>query len=203
MVAEGAAGTGHELKTPSMHVRRPQTPRQVLRAYFGAKDENRPHRLDMVFTPQAVLTVRNHASSIAFPATTAGRAAIANVLVREFGATYENVYSFYLASPPEDAPHFSCDWLVGMTAKGSGQARVGCGSYDWSFDVASCGLADRLQITIHAMQVVPADAAPGLIDALTALDYPWTSAAQALDMLPGLPELEPVRRYLAKNMPGT
>jgi len=35
----------------------PRAPASVLRDYFHAKDENRPHRLDGVFAPQARLAV--------------------------------------------------------------------------------------------------------------------------------------------------
>ena len=60
------------------------TPEIVLRGYFHAKDENRPHILERVFEPDAELVVVNHASTIAFPARTVGRDAITDVLVRNF-----------------------------------------------------------------------------------------------------------------------
>src|SRR5258706_8031171 len=40
-------------------VRRPVSPEQALRAYFHAKDENRPHLLDGVFASDARLGIRN------------------------------------------------------------------------------------------------------------------------------------------------
>ena len=54
---------------------------RVLRAYFHAKDENRAHLLERVFTENALLEVRNRTSTIAFPNITSGREAIADVLV--------------------------------------------------------------------------------------------------------------------------
>jgi hypothetical protein len=45
-----------------------QTPESVLRTYFRAKDENRPHLIGRAFTLGAVLEIRNKASSIEFPA---------------------------------------------------------------------------------------------------------------------------------------
>jgi hypothetical protein len=131
------------------------TPESVLRAYFHAKDENRPHRLDEVFTEDAVLHVHNASSAIAFPAVTQGREAIGAVLVSEFNRTYENIYSFYLGRPPATATAFSCAWLVGMTDKSTKAARVGCGTYEWQFAPAPGGLASRLVIRIDAMEVLP------------------------------------------------
>ncbi len=91
---------------------------QILVNYFRAKDGNRPRLLDRVFSADAQLEVRNASSSIAFPGVTLGREQIADVLVREFGRTYENVYSFYLSAPPRGTvEQFSCSWLVGMTEK--------------------------------------------------------------------------------------
>ena len=75
------------------------TPEAVLRGYFHAKDENRPHLLEDVFASNAELFIRNQSANIAFPAFTQGRSAIAEVLVRSFALLNENVYSFYLAVP--------------------------------------------------------------------------------------------------------
>ena len=52
-------------------------PETVLRGYFHAKDENRPHLLEDVFTSNAELFIRNQSANISFPATTQGRSAIA------------------------------------------------------------------------------------------------------------------------------
>ena len=62
-------------------------PETVLRNYFHAKDENRPHMLERVFEPGAEVVVVNHASTISFPARTVGRVAIADLLVWDFGRT--------------------------------------------------------------------------------------------------------------------
>ena len=109
------------------------TPEVVLRNYFHAKDENRPHMLERVFEADAELVVVDHASSMSFPARTVGREAITGVLVRSFGQTYENIYSFYLRRPQAAAEAFSCGWLVTMSEKQSKSVRVGCGRYDWLF----------------------------------------------------------------------
>jgi hypothetical protein len=173
------------------------TPEIVLRGYFHAKDENRPHILERVFEPGAELVVANHAGTISFPARTVGREAIADVLVRSFARTYENVYSFYLRRPPARAEAFSCGWLVVMSEKQSRSARVGCGRYDWSFAKVAPHLATHLTITIDAMQVLaPAEVAP-VLAWVQRLGYPWSTVEEVARTSPEGGLLAPVLRHLA------
>ena len=131
------------------------TPEAVLRGYFHAKDENRPHLLEDVFTPGAELIIHNQSANIAFPAFTQGRSAVAEVLVRSFALSNENVYSFYLARPLLGVREFTCPWLVGMSERSSGHVRVGCGTYEWAFEPHAPHMASRLVVAIEAMQVLP------------------------------------------------
>jgi hypothetical protein len=173
-------------------------PEVVLRDYFHAKDENRPHLLGRVFTSDASLHINNSSSNITFPTVTQGRNAIADTLVTQFNKTYENIYSFYLARPPEAADSFSCAWLVGMTEKDTKDTRVGCGTYDWTFSAESPRLASALVISIHAMVVLPPSTASVVFPWLQRAGYPWSSAAQACELAPPLPGLDPVVRYLER-----
>ena len=175
------------------------SPEVVLRNYFHAKDENRPHLLDGVFTSGASLQVHNRSSNIAFPAVTLGRDAIADVLVRQFNQTYENIYSFYLARPPAHVQSFSCAWLVGMTEKENHCVRVGCGRYEWTFGSEQPCLASALVINIHAMLLLAPDSVGTVLPWLLRLSYPWCERAQACGLAPSLPELAPVVQYLAGN----
>jgi hypothetical protein len=172
------------------------TPRTILRGYFHAKDENRPALLDEVFCDYAELRVVNNAIDMGFPAVTQGREGIADVLVRRFAQTYENVHSFYLASPPERAPRFSCAWLVGMTEKESRCVRVGCGRYDWEFQDEAPFLARGLVLTIEAMQVLASDQFEPVFGWLRTLQYPWSSRVDAVARAPSVAGLEPVLRFL-------
>lgn len=174
----------------------PLSPEAVLRNYFHAKDENRPHLLDRVFTPDASLQVHNRSSNITFPAVTQGREAIADTLVRQFNKTYENIYSFYLARPSATAKSFSCAWLVGMTEKDTLNTRVGCGTYDWTFSSDSPRLASALTISIQAMVVLPPNMAGAVFQWLARMNYPWSSVAQACELAPSLPGLDPVLQSL-------
>jgi hypothetical protein len=175
------------------------TPRTVLRNYFHAKDENRPHLLERVFEPDAELVVINHAGSISFPARTVGREAITDEFVRKFGQTYENIYSFYLSSPPAQAEAFSCGWLVAMSEKLSRSARVGCGRYDWVFANSSRRLATQLTITIDAMEVLPPAELRAVLGWVQTLSYPWSTAEEVARTAPKIERLDAVLKSVATH----
>jgi len=168
-----------------------------IRTYLRAKDENRPHLMASAFADSARLEVRNTTDAISFPPATLGVEAITQVLVRDFGRTYENVYTFCLCAEPEDAPGlFTCPWLVGMSDKATGSIRVGCGAYDWSFQGGGSNLVDRLVISINTMKVLPPDHLRPVMTWLSALPYPWCPASLALQEMPGIAELAEIRRFL-------
>jgi len=151
--------------------------RQV-ETYILAKDGNRPHLLRRVFAEDAQLEMILNTSAISFPPAAQSREEIADILVRQFGATYENVHTFCLRrpGPAESADSFSCGWAVGMTEKASGQLRIGCGRYDWRFSTTSPHRVRSLRITIYAMETLPVAAADPVLDWLAGLPYPWCSA---------------------------
>jgi hypothetical protein len=176
------------------------TPEAVLRGYFQAKDENRPHVLEDVFASNAELVIHNQSANIAFPAFTQGRSAIAEILVRGFALSNENVYSFYLARPLPGVREFTCPWLVGMSERSSGHVRVGCGTYEWAFEPHAPHMASRLVVTIEAMQVLPIAESAGVFAWLRALNYPWSSAERALQSIPGNELLSPIARFLRRHV---
>lgn len=173
------------------------TAQHSIQQYISAKDGNRPHLLDQAFTPDAVLDMVVRTGSISFPGHVEGRAAIGDVLVRRFGQTFENVYTFCLGAPPAaDASVFQCTWLVAMSDKASGEARVGCGGYDWQFNPQS-SLAERLTITIEHMKTLPATDLPAIMAWVSNLEYPWSSPEAATNEVPDLGELHEVIQYVA------
>lgn len=181
-----------------MHMK--ATPETVLRTYFHAKDENRPHMMRGAFCAAATLRMQLHTANIAFPAESNGLEAITDSLVRSFGQKYENVYSFYMDRPAQGAASFSCDWLVGMSDKATGDVRVGCGRYDWEFDEeGGTGLAKRLAITIDSMQVLPPGQLQPVLDWLVSLTYPWTRADAVAARAPAIDALTPVLQYLGRR----
>lgn len=176
-----------------------RTPADSIVAYLRAKDGNRPHLMAQAFTEAASLAMTVSAGAISFPPAANGRDAIAEILVRRFGQTYENVYTLCLAPPPRDeANAFSCDWLVAMTEKESRAVRVGCGRYDWRFALDS-RLVDRLSITIEAMQTLPPGDVDDVMNWVCALPYPWCPAALALRDAPDLRDLAVVLDHLGRR----
>ncbi|CDF96906.1 MULTISPECIES: nuclear transport factor 2 family protein [unclassified Pseudomonas] len=173
------------------------TAQRSIQQYINAKDGNRPHLLDQAFTADATLDMVVRTGSISFPGHVEGREAIGEVLVRRFGQTFENVYTFCLAVPPsENAKAFQCKWLVAMSDKHSGEVRVGCGVYDWQFEPES-NLAEGLTITIEHMATLPAaDLAP-VMTWVSMLDYPWCGVRAVMHSVPDIAGLEAVLQYLA------
>jgi len=173
-------------------------PETLLRRYFHAKDENRPHLLGDVFAPDAQLRIVNHSDNISFPAETAGTEAIADVLVRRFNQAHENVYSFYLDRPGPSDDAFACDWLVAMTEKESRKARIGCGRYEWVFGRAGTLRVTGLTITIEAMRLFEPASYQRIMGWMTQLEYPWTSREAVRHALP-LDELGSLGTYLSRS----
>ena len=174
---------------------------KLIATYFQGKDENRPHLMRRVFAPSAVLKMSVNTGAISFPAMTAGAEAIADTLSRKFGEVYENVYTFSLQRPPADGAlkQFSCDWVVGMTEKYTGMARVGCGRYDWYFQTAEPFLVDQLRIVIDEMQVLPAVHASEVVEWVANLPRFWCSAQEVIDSAPSITTLEPVLTYIKES----
>ena len=175
------------------------SPERLLRTYFLAKDGNRPHLMSDVFSESVVLEMIVKTGTISFPPVTQGLAAVTDVLVRRFAQAYENIYSFYLCDPPPAAAVVSCDWLVGMSEKSGGAVRVGCGRYDWRFQQEAPFLADRLVVTIEAMQVLDPGELRPVMAWLAALPYPWCPAARIASSAPPIGALETVLQHVGRN----
>ena len=177
------------------------TTSQCIATYLRAKDENRPHLMKFAFAETATLETIVETSAISFPPLTQGLNKIAQVLVRDFVNTYENIYTFCFAdSPPKgQTGNHTCRWLVGMSDKASGSVRVGCGQYDWSFQSAEPYLAKRLAITIKVMEALPPECLHPVIGWLAGLPYPWCPASEAIKEMPYIAGLEPVRNFIEQH----
>lgn len=146
--------------------------RKAIETYIHAKDYNRPHLMPDAFAADAELAMELKTDEISFPSTAIGVAGISDVLVSQFARQYENVYTFCIGNPPENELSLRCYWLVCMSEKATGAARVGFGQYQWDFDAAR-GKISKLRITIEEMNTLPgAWCAPILAWAQT-LPYPW------------------------------
>jgi hypothetical protein len=170
-----------------------------IRTYLRAKDENRPHLMKLAFAETAILEMTVETGAISFPPVTEGIDAIAKVLVRDFGQAYENIYTFCLTNPPSgNDGSFRCRWMVGMSEKASGAVRVGCGYYDWSFQIAEPHLVERLRITIKMMKVLPPENLGPVMGWLFKMPYPWCLASEAIKAMPDLAALDEVRTFIDK-----
>jgi hypothetical protein len=170
----------------------------AIAAYIRAKDENRPYLMSRAFADAATLSMVVKTEAISFPQAASGCEAITDVLIRGFSQTYENVRTFCLSSPPENGrTAFSCAWLVGMSAKENHLVRVGCGRYDWKFQIENPHLAEKLAITIEVMQLLPPEALVAVMNWLDELPYPWCSRQAASERTPALEGLHPIRRWLS------
>ncbi len=193
-------GAPHRRTAPqTMPTAAPVSPESLVAGYLRAKDENRPHLMPGVFATDATLEMVVRTGTISFPPLSHGIDAITEVLVRGFGRTYENVYTFCLQRPGAAASRFGCDWLVGMSEKATGLPRVGCGRYDWTFGGGPSVRVERLMITIETMQVLPAEALDPVMAWVAALPYPWCPPRVAVAAAPVVDGLEPVLRYVAAS----
>jgi len=173
------------------------SPSESIHAYIRGKDRNRPHMLRRAFAPAAMVEVVAKTPAISFPSEVTGLDAIADVFVRRFAQTYENVYTFCLSSPPgQDSRAFSCDWLVAMSEKAGGALRLGAGRYDWLFAPDS-RLVEKLVITIDVMQKLSPDHLRPVMDWVTAIPYPWCPADLALARAPEIADLAETMRRLS------
>ena len=173
------------------------SPLEAVTTYFHAKDGNSPFLMRRAFAEDAQLEMVVKTDAISFPSKASGLPELEEILVRRFATAFENVYTFGLKRPTEaDRHHFTCPWLVAMSARSDGAVRVGSGLYDWQFSSDARCLAERLVITIDVMELLPASELGNIMSWITALPYPWCQPGQALQSMPRLDALAPVRRYL-------
>lgn len=163
-----------------------------IETYIRAKDGNRPNLIADAFASDATLDMTLETSEIAFPSRTEGADAIARVLVSEFAQRYENVYTLCMGAAPEVGATFDCDWLVCMSEKVSGAARVGFGRYAWRA-ADGTGRIAALHIVIEAMHTLPAQWSAEILGWVSKRPYPWCPR-EALTV--DAPAFEPVQAVL-------
>ena len=178
------------------------TPADAVRRYILAKDGNRPFLMKRAFAEDAELEMVVKTDAISFPSSANGLSAIEGILVRRFGVDYENIYTFCLSQPSEaNRRHFPCYWLVGMSARDSGQIRIGCGRYDWYFEAGAECRVEKLVIAIDVMKIFPASDLAASMNWLTSLPYPWCTPDEAVRALPAIEGLAEIEAYLKKVRP--
>jgi hypothetical protein len=176
------------------------TASEAVSTYIFAKDGNRPFLMRQAFAEDVELEMIVKTDAISFPSSAKGLSAIEEILVRRFGRDFENIFTFCLSQPSDaNRLHFSCHWLVGMSARADGRIRVGCGRYDWYFDQQ--GRVAKLAIAIERMTLLPATELSASMAWLSSLPYPWCSREQALSGMPSAEEYAEVASYLKAAAP--
>ncbi len=148
------------------------------------------------FEEDALLKMVVQTDSIAFPPTTIGRDAIAEILVRRFNQTYENIYTLCLGEPPKESDMaYWCQWLVVMSEKASRNVRIGCGHYDWTFCQVKHSIKS-LDITIAGMEILPPEALEPVMRWVKGLPYPWARLALCAQEPPNILAVHQVLKLL-------
>ena len=173
---------------------------ELISAYIQAKDCNRPWLMSQAFCNDARLEMTVKTDAISFPPVVSGLEGIADTLVRQFSRDNDNVYTFCLADAPiGHGVHFRCDWLVGMSRIDTGDVRVGCGHYDWTFADTAQPRVKGLAISIDVMQVLDRSHLQPVMAWLSGLSYPWCPTEVARRAMPDLAGLAPVARFLDRS----
>lgn len=170
--------------------------RQSIETYIHAKDGNRPHLMPSAFTVDAELLMEVKTEEISFPTVVKGVDGISAVLVSQFAQRYENIYTLCMGTPPGDETEFRCDWLVCMTEKASGQARVGFGRYEWLCQDGSGKIA-KLKIIIEEMKTLPGESSQAILEWVRTLPYPWCPRDLPARSAPDIPAVQKIAMRLA------
>lgn len=169
----------------------PLSDKQLISTYIQAKDTNRPVYMPQAFADDARLVMKVDTDAISFPPRTEGCDAISQVLVRNFGQTWDNVFTWCIEDSVElSATETVCQWLVCMTEKSSGEIRLGCGRYRWQFSgEGDQRRVSQLTIEIDQMNVLAATLHAEVYPGAIQLNWPWCTRSEALKQLPALSEL--------------
>lgn len=164
------------------------TPRHkaLISHYIQAKDTNRPVYMTQAFAPDARLEMKVDTDAISFPPLTKGRDEISQLLVRNFGQSYDNVFTWCVEdSLRQQENSWVCQWLVCMTEKSSGDIRVGCGLYHWQFEGKEdqCRV-QQLTIEIDEMKVLPPAHREEIEQWIIQPGWPWATRTELLAQMP-------------------
>ncbi len=102
---------------------------RLLERYVAAKDGNRPHLMEQIYAPDAVLTYSIATDSISFPARTVGLEAITRTLVVDFGQRFTRCRTYYVVDNPPagNASIPFIPWLVLMREEARSRPAPGQG----------------------------------------------------------------------------
>jgi hypothetical protein len=179
------------------------TAKDLLEAYFRAKDLDQPSVIPDCYTPEAVLTFSIATDQISFPARVRGAYAIAQALVMDFRRRFDRCKSYYVCdSPPTGGGDIDfLPWLVIMREMSTSALRLGKGYYRWAFERGESGMrVAAMHIHIERMDIIQDGDGEKREQLHAALPYPWLPPAVLAETFervskqnPGLPFLRDFR----------
>ena len=152
------------------------TSKSLLEVYVQAKDMNQPSVILDCYTPDAVLTYSIATGTISFPARTCGADAIAQVLVLDFGKSFDCCKTWYVCDSitPDPKSIDFLPWLVIMRQVSSSDLRLGKGFYRWTFERDESGMrVCAMHIHIERMDIIEDRDGKKRQAFHAALPYPW------------------------------
>jgi hypothetical protein len=189
--------TPQSLPTPQS----PPTPQWLLERYIEAKDLVRPHLMQGIYAPDAVLTFSIATDSISFPPRVVGIDGITRTLVVDFGAKYSRCKTFYVCDsvPPKTAEVAILPWLVLMSEPTASRLRIGKGYYEWTLQRNGGGNLQVVAMHIHIEKMDAIDEIePHLLEtAQSVLSYPWLRPATLRSQFQTLVEADPAFAFLS------
>lgn len=153
---------------------------KLITTYINAKDSNKPHLMNRLFSKDATLNMIVNSENISFPSKVTGLDNITVTLVEDFSMKFENVYTICLEDTIQrDDEKFFCQWLVVMNDKVTKESKVGIGEYVW---IRKDSLITSLDIKIKEMSIVDAKYQNDVLDLVSSFPYPWANAHQINDI---------------------
>jgi len=177
-----------------------KTQQELVLKYICAKDKNRPHLMDEVFTSNATLEMKLKTQNIFFPSRTLGIENITDVLVTKFSQSYEQVYTFCLIDTINNSSQIlKSDWIVCMREKKSGDIRIGYGVYNWFFTKDEEPLVKHLTIQIEEMITMEKEYSTLFFNWVEKLDYPLCSLEQLFKKSPNFRAIKSIQKYFREK----
>jgi len=173
------------------------SPQWLLERYVEAKDLTRPHLMQDVYAPGAVLTYSIATDTIAFPSKVEGPEGITNTLVVDFATRFDRCKTFYVCdSVPPQGVSLRVPWLVLMRERAASALRIGKGYYLWEFTQPEPLRVTSMHIHIARMDSI-ADPQGSLLSAGQAvLPYPWLKPAALRSAFSALADATPTLAFL-------
>jgi len=182
-----------------MDARKIKTQEDLVLKYIQSKDKNMPHLMSEVFDSNASLEMKLQTKNISFPSQTLGLENITEVLVTTFAKSYEEVHTFCITDTlKNNEDTLTCHWIVCMREKGSRNARIGYGLYNWVFTSGENTKVKHLIITIEEMSKLEKEYSSVFFKWVEELSYPFCTVEKVFKNSPKIKEVQSLENYFKK-----